>query len=320
MALKKKKVCVTGGAGFIGSYLVDRLVSEGCEVTVIDNLQGGNLNNLAKSQPAIHFNKSDVRDYDSLKNTMKGIDLVFHLAANANVPYSVECPEYDFETNIIGTYNILRSCLHNSIGKLVYASSAAIYGNPKYVPMDENHPLDPVSPYGASKLAGEKLAFAYSHVYNLQVVSMRISNTYGPRQPRYVMYDLFNKLKANPHQMEVLGTGEQLRDYCYIEDTINAFILAAEHDKAIGGAFNIASGKATSIKEVVTIILKALNLENTTKVTYTGQSWKGDIDKLLADNHKLSSLGFKPEIDLYEGIIRMREWLQEMYKQNDQVK
>jgi len=311
MRLKGKKVLVTGGAGFIASHLVDLLVEKGADVTVIDNLKDGKIENLEKSKDKIYFKKVDVRDYWEVNKIIRErkIKIIFHFAANANVPYSVEDPKYDFETNALGTFNLLKSCVDNTIEKIIYASSAAIYGEPKYIPIDEEHPLNPISPYGASKLAGEKLGFAYYHTYGIPFVSMRIFNTYGPRQPRYVMYDFLKKLKNNPNKLEVLGTGEQIRDYCYVTDVANAFLLAAERENAVGGAFNIAGGNPISIKKLAEEMARILGLEGTTEIYYTGKSWKGDIIKLVADISKIrNKLEFQPKVKLEEGIIKLKNW------------
>jgi len=311
MKLKSKKVLVTGSAGFIGSHLVDRLVEEGAEVVAVDNLKDGDLSNLAKSTDKIEFHKVDIRDFEALKDVMDGVEVVFHVAANANVPYSVEDPKYDFETNALGTFNVLKLSLDLDVKKVIYASSAAVYGEPEYTPIDEKHPLNPISPYGASKLAGEKLGFAYYHTYGIPFVSMRIFNTYGPRQPRYVMFDFLKKLRTNPNKLEVLGTGEQVRDYCYVTDVTNAFILAAENENAVGEAFNVAGGNPITIKELAELMVKILGLDRNTEIYYTGKSWKGDIVKLVADISKAKNkLGFRPEVSLEEGIIRLKDWFQ----------
>jgi UDP-glucose 4-epimerase len=313
MNLKRKNVLVTGGAGFIASHLVDLLVEKGAKVTVIDNLKDGKSENLEQSKDKIRFKKVDVRDYDGLQEVIKErkIEIIFHFAANANVPYSVEDPTYDFETNAGGTFNILKSSVDNNVKKVIYASSAAVYGEPAYTPIDENHPLNPISPYGASKLAGEKLGFAYYHTYGIPFVSMRIFNTYGPRQRRYVMFDFLKKLKENSEKLEVLGTGEQIRDYCYVTDTVNAFILAAENENAVDEAFNIAGGNPISIKELAELMVRILRLEGNTEIYYTGKSWKGDIIKLVADVSKITEMvEFKPKIGLREGISKLKDWFE----------
>ena len=314
MKLRGRRVLVTGAAGFIGSHLVDRLVEEGAEVVAIDNLKDGNLSNLAESMDKIEFHKVDIRNFESLKEVMDGVEIVFHLAANANVPYSVDNPKYDFETNALGTFNVLKLSLDLDVEKVVYASSAAVYGEPVYVPIDEEHPLNPISPYGASKLAGERLGFAYFKTYGLPFVSLRIFNTYGPRQRRYVMYDFLRKLKENPNRLEVLGTGEQIRDFCYVKDCVEAFVLACKSGNAAGEAFNIAGGNPISIKDLAFLMVKILGLDRRTEVMFTGESWNGDIVKLYADITKIKDkLGFEPKVGLEKGIVRLKRWFDENY-------
>jgi UDP-glucose 4-epimerase len=309
MQLKNKKVLVTGGAGFIPSHVTDLLVKKGAIVTAIDNLKTGSLRNLEKSKDKINFQKIDVRDFKKVKGVVRDQDIVFHFAANADVPYSVKHPKYDFDTNTIGGFNILKSCVDFNVKKVIYASSAAVYGEAKYIPIDEKHPLNPCSPYGASKLATESLGFAYYKTYGLPFITIRIFNTYGERQPRYVMYDLLKKLYKDPTKLEVLGTGEQIRDYCYVTDAARAFILAAENGNAVGEVFNLAGGNPISIKQFVKLLLKILKLKDT-KVHYTGKSWKGDIIKLVADVSKMKKiLSFEPKMSFTEGVQKLHNWL-----------
>lgn len=309
MQLKNKKVLVTGGAGFVPSHVTDLLVEKGAIVTVIDNLKTGSLKNLEESKDRIDFRKIDVRHYKKVKDIVRDQDIVFHFAANADVPYSVKHPKYDFDTNAIGGFNILKSCVDFNVKKVIFASSPAVYGEAQYIPIDEKHPLNPCSPYGASKLATESLGFAYYKTYGLPFTAIRIFNSYGERQPRYVMYDLLKKLYKDPTKLEVLGTGEQIRDYCYVTDTARAFILAAENDNAVGEVFNLAGGNPISIKQLVKILLKILKLKDT-KVHYTGKSWKGDIVRLVGDTMKTKQiLGFEPKISFTEGVQRLHNWL-----------
>ena len=315
MILKNKNVLVTGAAGFIASHLVDALIRKGVNLIAIDNLKDGKIENLEKSKDQICFKKVDIRDYEGLREIIKEeVEIVFHFAANANVPYSVEDPRYDFEANAGGTFNVLKSCMDTNIEKIIYASSAAVYGEPEYIPIDESHPLNPISPYGASKLAGEKLGFAYYRTYGIPFISLRIFNTYGPRQRRYVMFDFLKKLKENSKKLKVLGTGEQIRDYCYVRDTVNAFILAAEKENTVGEVFNVAGGNPISIRELAELMIRILGLEGDTEIYYTGKSWKGDIFNLVADNSKnTDNLGFKPRVRLDEGIEKLIDWFDNQY-------
>lgn len=296
-----RKVLVTGGAGFVPSNLVDALVERGAVVTAMDNLQAGVMANLANSIDRIAYLNADVRDADAVKSAVQGIEYVFHLAANASVPNSLKNPRYDFETNSLGSFNVFEAAKELGVTRVVYASSAAVYGEPEYTPTDEKHPLRPTSFYGESKLAAERLGMMYHKMFGLGFTAIRIFNTYGPRQPRYVLADLVRKLKRNPRELEVLGTGKQIRDYCYVSDTVGAFIAAAENEEMNGDAYNISGGNPVSISELVGIILKVMDLPDC-KVTYTGQSWKGDIDRLDANISKIRASGFEPSVALEDGI------------------
>lgn len=306
MKVTDMSVVVTGGAGFIGSHLVEKLVGKGAHVTVLDNFQSGTLKNIASVADSIHIVTGDVRNRESL-TVIADADIVFHLAANASVPLSVENPRYDFETNALGTFNILEASLHCDVKKIVYASSAAVYGEPVYTPMDENHPLQPISPYGVSKLAGEKVGETFKKVYGLPFAAVRIFNTYGPRQPRYVMYDFIKKLKKTPQILEVLGTGEQIRDYCYVSDMVDVFMAVAEKGDSI---YNAAGGVSTSITELAELMVAVLSPD--ADICYTGTSWKGDITTLTADITKLKQLGVEPKILLRDGVQKLIQWFEEV--------
>ena len=310
---KDKNILVTGGAGFIPSHLVDNLVALGSNVRVIDNLSAGNIKNLEQVIDKIHFEERNICDYKSIKNLFKDVDLVFHLAANANVPFSVDNPEIDFSSNSEGSFNVYRACVAFGVKKIVYASSAAVYGTDCKVPISENSILKPVSPYGASKLSGEVTGFAMSKTYDFRFTAFRIFNTYGERQPRYVIYDLIKKLNVDPHNLEVLGTGDQIRDYIHVSDTARAFLFAGFHKNSNGKVYNLAGGHPTSIKQLTRKIIETMQLD--TKVNYTGKSWKGDIINLTADIEKIKlDLGFIPKISFEEGIIRTTNWLNDNLK------
>lgn len=306
MFFQNKRILVTGGAGFIGSHTVDRLVHEGTEVTCIDNMNAGNIRNLEHSIKEIEFVEGDIRNKELINKLTKNKDVIIHIAANASVPASVNDPYYDFESNAVGTFNILRAAVEYGAGKVLYASSAAVYGNPVYTPVDEKHPLAPVSPYGATKLAGERMGFAYKETYGLNFTAVRIFNTYGPRQPRYVMYDFVKKLLINPEKLEVLGTGEQIRDYSYVEDTVTAILIVAEKGD---DSYNIAGGNPISIRELAEMMTQ--ELAPCAEIEYGYETWKGDIEVLSADIGKIKSLGFAPQTGLKEGLLKMIEFTRE---------
>ncbi|MEM3086579.1 MAG: GDP-mannose 4,6-dehydratase [Halobacteria archaeon] len=298
------KILVTGGAGFIGSHMVDRLAALGHGVTAFDNLQAGKAENLRGVRSSIRFVKGDLRDPRAVERAVRGNAGVIHIGANASVPLSVEDPRYDFETNAGGTMNVLEACRKRGVKRVLYASTAAAYGEPDRIPMDEGHPLRPVSPYGASKLTGESMGFAYREAYGLDFAAARIFNIYGPRQPRYVMADLYHKLKRNPKRLEVLGDGTQVRDPCYVSDAVEALWLLFRRGE---GCTNIASGKPTTVRRIAEGMVA--RVAPGARIVYTGKSWAGDIKALIADNRKLRRLGWRPKVGLEEGLDRFVEWM-----------
>jgi nucleoside-diphosphate-sugar epimerase len=308
MSLSQSRVLVTGGAGFIPSHVVDLLLEKGADVVVLDDMSAGKEENLAAVAKDIEMVVGSVEDPELVDKLVKGCRLVFNFAANADVPRSVKHPRIDFGTNAIGAFNIYSSCRKHGVERVMQASTAAVYGEPEYTPMDESHRLLPISPYGASKLSAECMGRAWHHTYDLPFTAIRIFNTYGPRQPRYVIYDLFRKLQKNNQKLEVLGTGEQVRDYCFVKDTAGAFVNLALNPEALGGVFNIAGGQPVSIKELVGLILETLNLQDT-EVYYTGQSWPGDITRLIAGLDKIKALGFEPTVGLKDGLIQFADWI-----------
>lgn len=275
----------------------------GLDLKIMDNFYSGKRDNLEKIDEDIQFIGGDVREKELIEKLFEDIDIVFHLAANASVPNSVENPSYDFETNCKGTFNICEACRKHGIDKLVYASTAAVYGNPQYIPIDESHPLNPISPYGASKLSGEKIISAFSETYGIPSVSLRIFNVYGPGQRKYVMYDFLNKLHENPSILEVLGSGEQKRTFCFIEDAINGFLLATKKGE---GVYNLAGNEVIKISELARLFVDKIAPE--AEIVYTQESWEGDIKSLVGDISKIEELGFSSRTSLEEGIENLIDW------------
>ncbi|MBZ0266606.1 NAD-dependent epimerase/dehydratase family protein [bacterium] len=300
------RALVTGGAGFVPSHIVDRLVERGAVVTVLDNLQAGREENLAGVRDRITFVKGDIRDAGVVRELVAGQDYVFHLAANASVPGSVRDPRYDFETNSMGTFQVLEAARDTTVKRVLYASSAAVYGPPREVPTPESHRLDPTSFYGLSKANGEQLGLLFHRMFDVPFTAVRIFNTYGPRQPRYVLADLIRKLLKNPKELTVLGTGNQIRDYAYATDTAAAFLAVAEADELNGLPVNTSGGNPVSIRELVAMILDVMELPHC-RVTYTGESWKGDVDHMEADLARIRAAGFAPRVSLRDGIRRTIE-------------
>ncbi len=291
---------VTGGAGFLGSHLVDRLVDGGVVVTVVDDLSSGDLANV---NAAAQFHQLEIQHPD-LAEIVAGHDLVFHLAASATTKESSvgwADPRYDLNVNGLGTLNVLEAMRRAAPeSAMVFASSAAVYGVIDYVPIDETHPTNPVSPYGVTKLAGEKYCMAYHHERGLDVSILRVFNTYGPRQPRYVMHDLVMKLVDDPTRLPIIGDGSQLRDYSYVTDTVEAFMMAVEWP---GETLNLASGVPTRVSDVAALIRDLV--APGAPIVSEGETWVGDIPALHADISKIRAKGFEPKVRLDEGIRRL---------------
>jgi len=305
-----KPVLVTGGAGFIGSHLAEALVEAGAEVTVLDDFSSGRRENLAPVRERIRLIEADVRDRETVRAATRGRQVVFHLAANADVPRSVREPDLDFETNLVGSFNVLRGCVEFG-ARAVAASSAAVYGPPRYLPIDEEHPLRPISPYGAAKVGMEQLGFAYAAVHGLQFTPVRIFNTFGERQRHYVMVDLLRKLAENPNQLEVLGTGAQSRSYCHVSDACRLLMRVAESDATPGRAVNLSGDHLLSIRQLAELLVDLLDLRGRTSLRFTGESWPGDIDNLSGDaSWAKTNLAFQCLVGLRDGLDRLIDWLE----------
>lgn len=294
----QKKMMVTGCSGFIGTHLVRRLLNEGFHV------RGYDLNKSSIADPNFEFIQGDILDMEKLRKSMDKYESVFHLAAQTSVPKSTSDPFHDFKTNAEGTFNVLLAA--KELGaKVIYTSTSTVYGLVD-MPTNESQALKPISFYGASKATGDLYCFAFHHTFDVDTVILRLYNVYGPGNRKGVAYDLFKKLERDPAHLEVIGTGLQKKDYVYIEDTIDALLIA--HEKgAPGKAYNIGSGVSTTVNEIVEIILDILQLNP--EISYTGQSWKGDVESAQADISRFKDLGWHPKVSIEDGIRRTYEWL-----------
>ncbi|MCS3638162.1 SDR family NAD(P)-dependent oxidoreductase [Salinibacter ruber] len=303
-----RNVLVTGGAGFIGSHLTDSLTELGANVAVLDNFSEGRRSNLKKISTQLDIFEADILSRELLEEALSDVSIVYHLAANAHVPTSVENPRHDFRINACGTQAVLEVAVESGVDKLVLASSAAVYGTPVNVPIYESHPVDPISPYGASKLSAEKLAQAYSKTYGINVEILRLFNTYGPRQPRYVMYDFFRKLENNPNELEVLGTGQEKRTFVYVIDTVEAFLkIGSLSEDYSYQTYNFGGDKAHKIIDLASYMANKYT-DTDTNVYVTDEKKKGDISVLIPDNSRIKSLGVNPSTSLKNGLEKMHQW------------
>lgn len=306
-------VLVTGGCGFIGSHLVEALVARGARVWVLDNLRAGTLDNVQAVRHMVGVIVGDVRDSACVRRTFEICrpQVVFHLAANASVPGSVEDPVYDFETNCTGTFVVLNALREFDFCKrVVLASSGAVYGQPQSFPISEASAIDPISPYGSGKAGAELTARTFFRVYRTPVVVARLFNSYGPRMARFAILDFLRKLRHDPSSLEILGNGEQRRDFTFVTDTVAGLILLAERGR-MAESYNVSSGRSITITEMAYALFAALGLSTATRITYTGSSWPGDAQRWEVDIAKIRALGYSPEISLVDGLSRTARWFQE---------
>lgn len=306
--MRNTKVLVTGGAGFIGSNLVGELIKNGNSVTVLDNLSSGHLTNLNENA-ALKIIEGDVRDKVIVEKAMKDVEVVFHLAASVGNKRSIDFPINDAEINVLGTINVLEASRKFGVRKIVTSSSAGIFGELKILPIKEDHPIEPDSPYGCTKLCEEKLCLSYSKLYDIEAVCLRYFNVYGPNQ-RFDAYGnvipifVFRMLRNEP--LIIFGDGEQTRDFVHVNDVVQANIKAAEAE-GVSGAFNIASGKSITINHLVEMIGK--NCESM-QIEY-GPPRPGDVRDSLADiSHAFNKLQFLPTVEIEKGIEEYIEWAQ----------
>ncbi|AAB98196.1 UDP-glucose 4-epimerase (galE) [Methanocaldococcus jannaschii DSM 2661] len=298
-------ILVTGGAGFIGSHIVDKLIENNYDVIILDNLTTGNKNNI---NPKAEFVNADIRDKDlDEKINFKDVEVVIHQAAQINVRNSVENPVYDGDINVLGTINILEMMRKYDIDKIVFASSGgAVYGEPNYLPVDENHPINPLSPYGLSKYVGEEYIKLYNRLYGIEYAILRYSNVYGERQdPKGeagVISIFIDKMLKNQSPI-IFGDGNQTRDFVYVGDVAKANLMALNWKNEI---VNIGTGKETSVNELFDIIKHEIGFRG--EAIYD-KPREGEVYRIYLDIKKAESLGWKPEIDLKEGIKRVVNWM-----------
>ncbi len=293
------KILVTGGLGFVGSHIVDRLLSEGHEVDIIDNMSSSVVSKefFEPIKPFIG-DVSDMRFIDSVFSKRK-YDCIFHFAANASVPNSINNEDINFSSNVTGTYNILkRAALASSA--IILASTSAVYGEQYGEKVGEMTSARPISPYGVSKLIGEELCLAYGRIYGNKVIAFRYFNIYGPRQNRYVGYDFIRKISENRGEVKMLGTGLEIRDFINIKDVVSVSVMPLNNEHMWNEIYNIGSGVGTKIKDLLRVMLEELH--ETREVTFSGKSWRGDISGLYADIDKIRSMGFEPSVNLHSGI------------------
>jgi UDP-glucose 4-epimerase len=311
----KKGILITGGAGFIGSHLAQDLVNDGFPVRILDDFSTGNVNNILGLFNHKNFKmiRGSITDRELVAKATADVDVVFHLAAQIHVDRSIIEPRRTFDVNTIGTLNILDSALENNIELVVYASTSEVYGSAKYVPMDEDHPLNPASPYAATKAAADRLCFSYYNTYKLPVVVVRCFNTYGPRQKdsgyAAVIPKFIRRALAGLPPI-IYGDGKQTRDYMYVKDTVKAYkLVLSSPEKLMGKAVNFGTGKEISILELANTICELCGRESTP--VHVAQR-AGEVKRLCADvSLAEKTLGFKSEYSIKNGLQEFSNWYRE---------
>ena len=307
------KVLVTGADGFIGSHLTESLLAEGYDVRALAQYNSFNywgwLEDI-KPSSNLEIVCGDVRDPNYCREISKGIDVIFHLAALIAIPYSYIAPESYIETNVKGTLNICQAAKDNEVKRILVTSTSEVYGTAKYVPIDEKHPLQPQSPYSASKIGADAIAMSFYNTFKLPLTIVRPFNTYGPRQSARAVIPTIITQIANENKEIKIGDTTPTRDFNYVKDICNGYILLAECDKAIGETVNIGSNTEISIKELFALIKDIMHSD--AKLVTEEQRLRpehSEVFRLRCDNTKIKELtGYKPQSPLREGLEKTVEW------------
>ncbi|HME53352.1 MAG TPA: SDR family NAD(P)-dependent oxidoreductase [Candidatus Lokiarchaeia archaeon] len=304
---------VTGGAGFIGSHLVHKLVENGIKVIVIDNLSSGKLDTIKDliDEGKVDFFQVDIRDKEALNNGIftGNESIVYHLAADPRVKESVDDPIDCFEQNVTGTLNLLETIRNNKIPCMVFASSGGtLYGDVDTFPTPESIPLRPISPYGASKAAAEMYMSAYAGSYELKIAALRFANIYGPGSTHGVMYDFYHKLQDDPVRLEILGDGQQSKSYLFVSDCVDACTMIGEwlletQKPGTYECFNLGTKTWETVDDLATTMIEVLGLGNVEFVHTGGErGWTGDVAKMLLDTSKIENLGWTARVSFKDGV------------------
>jgi len=310
-----QKIFLTGGAGFIGSNLVDRLAADdGRQVVVYDNFSTGLDSFLAPARLRnnVTIVRGDLQDADRLTQAMQGCDFVFHLAANADVRFGTEHPGKDLEQNTIVTFNVLEAMRANGLRRIAFSSTGSVYGETAVIPTPETAPFPiQTSLYGASKLAGEGLIAAYAEGFGFQAYIFRFVSILGKRYTHGHVFDFYQKLLTDPTRLEILGDGHQRKSYLYVQDCIDAILCAIDKAQAKVNLFNLGTDEYCEVNDSVGWITEYLGLKP--RLEYTGgrQGWIGDNPFIFLDCARIRSLGWQPRLSIRQGVIRTVQYLQE---------
>ncbi len=319
--MASKRIFVTGGAGFIGSHLVNRLTLTGNTVTVYDNLSSGKVDWIEHhfGQNGFQFVEADLMDLEILRWTIKGHELVWHLGANTDIRQGNKVTDLDLNNNVTATHNVLEAMRENGIGKILFTSSATVYGDVPPIPLAENFgPLLPISLYGFSKLAGEGMISAYCHLFGFRAWIFRFANVVGANMGHGVIYDFIQKLQRNPRELEILGDGNQEKPFFLVEDCIEGMLCAYQNSDKQYDIYNLGCESSTRINKVARMVAIKMKLKDV-KFKYTGgrRGWPGDVPELHYSIEKMRRLGWSPRHTSNEAVSIAAERL---VKQLDLVK
>jgi len=321
--IKFKKHFVTGGAGFIGSHLVDRLLKEEKVVTVYDNLSLASIDNIKHNLKRKNFKfiKGDLLDFKKLKRTMKGQEVIWHLGANTDIRKGNKMTDLDLKNCTLATWNVLEAMRQLKIKNIVFTSTSTVYGDVGNKNMVESMgPLLPICLYGAGKLACEGLISAYSYLFGIRGLIFRFGNVVGSRMDHGVIWDFINKLKKNPKELLILGNGKQQKNFFLVEDCVNGMITVLKKSKAQCDVYNLGNSSFTTIKKVADIVVKEMRL-NKVRYKYTGGKggWKGDVPIVRYNIEKAKKLGWQPRYTSDEAVrIAARRLLDQKSKIKNQ--
>jgi UDP-glucose 4-epimerase len=309
--LEGRPTLVTGGAGFVGSHLVEALVERGARVTVVDDLSTGSEANLEAVAGQVELQELDIAR-DDLRPLLssKGVEAVFHVAGNAYVPTSVEDPRDDFTRNVVGTYNLLEAVRDATpAARLVHTSSAAVYGETAGGVSREEDATLPVAPYGVSKLAAERYVAVYASVFGLWTANLRLFPVYGPRLRKQVVYDLMRKVLDNPDELFIYGDGSQVRDFNHVGNVVDSILLVLEAGRGEGEVYNVAADEPVAIRDLAAMICERLGVSPT--FVYSGDVRAGEVQSWVGDHSRLAALGYSPRIGLSEGLADTVAWFRQ---------
>ena len=307
------KMLITGGAGFIGSYLCEKYTEEGHTVICLDNFDGGNLINIRHLLTRKNFKlvNGDIRDFDLLEKIIRGVEVIFHLAAQIHVDRSIVEPQLTYEVNVLGTHNILEAARIYDVQKVIYASTSEVYGSAQYVPMDEAHPLDAPHPYGASKIAADRMCYAFIHTYNMNISIMRLFNAFGPKQKDSGyggVISLFVKRVLGGVPPVIYGDGHQTRDYNYIKDVVSAYDSILNYKEQLTEPINFGTGHEIRIIDLANEVIKLCGKEGQIEPVYV-EPRPGEVQRLVAKASKAEEiLGWRPRYTFEDGLREFIDW------------